>query len=78
MTEDLAEHFIGHRHIGLTAHMITELGLDHTEGAFDVGPLVIVPQELLTIEREIMKHFLPETTRSPAVDALKGNPRSRG
>jgi|SRR5882724_5581301 len=57
VAEDLAEYFIRHGHVGLAADMITEFRLDHTEGAFDVRPLMIVPQEFLTVEREVVKHL---------------------
>jgi hypothetical protein len=53
--------------------MIPELRLDHAEGALDVGPLVIVPQELLAVESKVVKHFLPQATRRPAVDTLERN-----
>jgi len=57
VAEDLAEHFVRHRHVGFAAHMIPEFRLDHTEGAFDVGSLVIVPQELLAVEGKVVKHL---------------------
>ena len=75
VAEDLAEHFVRHRHIGLAADVIAKLRLDHAEGAFDVGPLVIVPQELLAVEGEVVEHLLPEPARCPAVDALERNIR---
>ena len=73
MAEDFAEHLVRHRHIRLAPHMIPKLRLDHAEGAFDVRPLVIVPQELLAVEGEVVKHLLPEPARCPAVDALERN-----
>ena len=73
MAEDFAEHFIGHRHVGFAPHMIAKLRLDHGEGRLDVGPLVIVPQELLPVEGEIVKHLLPEATSFPAVNAFERN-----
>src|SRR5882724_10912179 len=73
MAQNLTEHFVCHRYVRLTPHMIAKFRLDHAEGALDVGPLVIVPQELLAVEGEIMKHLLPEPTSSPAVDTLERN-----
>ena len=50
VAENLAEDFVGHRHIRLAPHMITKLRLDHAEGAFDLGLFVVVPQELLAVK----------------------------
>ena len=73
MAEDFAEHLIRHRHIRLASHMIPKLRLDHGEGRLDVRPLVIVPQELLAVEGEVVKHLLPEPASRPAVDTLERN-----
>jgi hypothetical protein len=55
------------------AVMETLRQIDHGEGRLDVGPLVIVPQELLPVEGEIVKHLLPEATSFPAVNAFERN-----
>jgi hypothetical protein len=73
VTEDLTQHFIRHGGISLTPYMIAKLRLNHAEGAFDVGPLVIVPQELLAAEGKVMKHLFPQPASRPAVDTLEGN-----
>ena len=73
MAEDFAQHLILHGHIGFAPHVIAKLRLDHAEGAFDVGPLVIVPQELQAVEGKVVKHLLPEPPGSPAMDALEGD-----
>ncbi len=39
MAENLAGDLVRHRGIGLAAHMIAELRLDHGERRFDVEPL---------------------------------------
>ena len=75
MGQNLTQHLVRHRHIGLTPHMVTKLGLDHRECRFHIGPLVIVPQELLPVEREVVKHLLPEPTRFAGMDALERNIR---
>ena len=73
MAEDLTEHFIRHGHVRLAPHVIAKLRLDHAEGALDVGPLVIVPQELLAVEGKVVKHLLPQPASCPAVDAFERN-----
>ena len=73
MAENFTEYLIRHGYIRLAADMISKLRLDHTEGAFDVGPLVVVPHELLPVEGEVMKHLFPQPSRCPAVDAFERN-----
>jgi hypothetical protein len=47
MTEHLAQHLVRHSDVSFAAHMVPKLCLDHAEGAFVVGALVIVTQELI-------------------------------
>jgi hypothetical protein len=47
MTENLAERFVDHRHIGLAAKAVSELALHHRECGFNVAALVVTLQELL-------------------------------
>ena len=73
VAEDFAEHLVRHRGVRLAPHMVPELRLDHAEGRLNVGPLVIMPQELLAVEGKVVEHLLPQTTRRATMDALKRN-----
>jgi len=75
MAENFAQYLILHRYIRLAPYMIPKLRLDHAEGALDVGALVIMLQEFLPVEREVVKHLLPQPTGCPAMNALEGNIR---
>jgi hypothetical protein len=73
VAQDLAKHLVRHGHIRLAPHMIPELRLDHAEGTLNVGPLMVVLQELLAVEGEVMEHLLPQPPGCPAVDTLERN-----
>ena len=65
MTKNFTENFIGHGDVSLAPNMVPELRLDHAESALDVGPLMIVLEEFLSIEGEIVKHLFPEPADAP-------------
>ena len=60
MAEDLAQNFIGLGSLGLGTNGTAELGLDHGEHGFYVGPLVIVGQKLLAVELEEVPELPPK------------------
>jgi hypothetical protein len=59
MRQDFAEGFVDLRRLGFASQPIAKLGLDHMEGSFDVGTLVIGRHEVRLIERIPVKHSLP-------------------
>ena len=59
MTKNLTESFVDHRDIGLASQAVTELSLHHAEGRFDVGPLMVVLQEVVAPELKVVEHFRP-------------------
>src|SRR5260370_42338855 len=62
MTEYLTKNFIDHSNIGLAPQAVAELSLHHRERGLDVRPLVVMLQKLFTLELEVMKRFIPNTT----------------
>jgi hypothetical protein len=75
MTQNLAQRFIDHRHIGLAAQGVAELPLHHRKGRFDIRPLVIVGKEILPVEHEVVVHVPPHT---PAVSLVMVSKRDVG
>lgn len=57
MAQNLAEHFVFHRHIGFASNRIAELGFEHAERAFDIRAIVIKLQKLFSFELEVVKHL---------------------
>src|SRR5260370_15986265 len=62
MTEQFRDNFIDHSNIGLAPQAVAELSLHHRERGLDVRPLVVMLQKLFTLELEVMKRFIPNTT----------------
>lgn len=62
MTKNLAKHFVLHGYVGLAPHVVAELSLNHHHRGLDIAPLAVMPEELLPIEREVMKHLFPSST----------------
>jgi hypothetical protein len=54
MTKDLAKHLIDHRHFGLAPQTVSKFPLHHPERGFNVGPLEIVLQKLLSPKLEVV------------------------
>ncbi len=65
VAEHLTECFIDHRRVRLAAQGIPKLALQHAEGRFRVGTLVIVLQKLFPFVHEVMEHLLIQSTRHP-------------
>src|SRR5207248_1364249 len=63
VTQKFAQNLIFHGRVRLAANVVAELGLYHAKRRFDVGPGVIVPQELVALELVIAVHLLPQATR---------------
>lgn len=61
VTDQLRQNFVFHGDIGLTPHAVPKLSLDHRERAFDIGPLVVVAQELIFLQAERMIHLCPQS-----------------
>ncbi len=59
MTKNFTKHLVFHRNVGLAPHVVAELGLNHHDRGFNVAALVVVREELFPIQREVVKHFLP-------------------
>jgi hypothetical protein len=61
VAEELAQHFVFHRHVFFAANVVAKLGFHHREGRFNVATQVVMLQELLTVEPKVKVHLLPET-----------------
>src|SRR2546426_9429199 len=80
MTKHLTKSLVDHRSIRPAPQRVAKLAFHHTEGAFDVRPLVIVLKECLALKHEKVKQLLPESAFSSAVidtERDKRNPASR-
>ena len=77
MTKHFTKRFIHHRGIGLAAQRVSELALHHAKRGFDIGPLVIVLQELLALEHEEVVHLAPLSAAIPLVMSSERNVRRR-
>src|SRR5262249_9116441 len=60
VAEDLAEHFVDHRGVGLAHHRVAELPLDRAEGRFRVAPLVVLRQVLFPVELKEVERLLEQ------------------
>ena len=56
--EQLAQHFVLHRHVGLAPHRVPELPLHHREGGLHVAPFVVVLEVLVALEAEVVERLL--------------------
>ena len=72
VAEDFAEHFVDLGHWRLCSDRRTELRFDHREGAFNITPLVVMGQELATVEIVVSQHVIPETVNLVAVTVASG------
>src|SRR5437667_10362116 len=77
MTEHLTKRFVDHRGIRLAPERIAKLPLEHGKGAFDVRPLVVMLQKLISLEHEIVVHLLPQSAAFPGNVAAERNKRCR-
>ena len=57
VTDDFAKGFVDHRSIGLGTKAVTKFALHHTEGRFDVRPLMVALQKLFVLPQEKVEHF---------------------
>jgi len=73
MAEHLAQRFVDHRHVRLTAKPVSKLALYHGERRFNIAPLVVVLQELRPLELEVVIHLLPRSTAVAAMMRGEGN-----
>jgi len=75
MTENFAECFVDHGHIGLASQTVSKLPLHHAERGFNVAPLVVVGKEILLAEHEVMKHLLVGSPNSASSIPSERNER---
>ena len=61
MTQNLTKDFIKLSDRRFRANRSTKLGLNHTEGCFDIRPLMIMFQENIPIEAVEVPHTTPQT-----------------
>ena len=67
MTQNLKKNFVDLSDSTLTTNRIPKFALNHGKGGLDIGTLMIMSQESLTIQHEELVHPLPEsraTTRN--------------
>jgi len=74
MTQHFTKRFVDHRNVGLAAKTVSEFALHHGERGFDVATLVVVLQELRTLELKVVVHLLP---RSAAVATMVRSERNK-
>ena len=73
MTEHLTENFVHLRRVELGAERASELPLDHAHGRLDVAPLVVVRQELGTLEAVEVEETVPRLGSAVHAVALERN-----
>ena len=71
MAQYLAQVLVLHRHVRLAPHAVAELGLNHVDRRFDVGPLVVVRPELVAVEVEEVIRLGEQPAGAAGVAALE-------
>src|SRR5271157_2894799 len=63
MTQNLTKNFVNLSDGGFRTNRSAELSFNHTEGCFDIRPLVIMFQESIPIEAVEVPHTAPQTVK---------------
>ena len=75
MTQNLAQCLVHHRSIRFAADEIAKLPFNHAERRFDIGPLVIVRQEVSAPIGEVAERLFPQAPTPAGIRSAEGYER---